>query len=49
MRPTQKGKAALISAVMREAAMNPLFFDTAVVVVLISWVLLLMAFVQSPL
>ena len=48
MRPTQKGKTALIASFMREAAMNPLAFDAALVIALVAYVLLLMAFVQSP-
>jgi hypothetical protein len=49
MRPAQKGKATLIAAFMREAAMSPVVFDAALVIALVSYVLLLMAFVQLPL
>jgi hypothetical protein len=50
MRPAQKGKAAtLIAAFLREAAMNPVAFDAALVIALVAYVLLLMAFVHFPL
>jgi hypothetical protein len=49
MRPAQEEKATLIAAVMREAVMNPVVFDAALVIGLVTYVLLLMAFVQSPL
>jgi hypothetical protein len=49
MRPAQKGKAKLIAAFLREAAMIPMAFDAAIVIALVAYVLLLMAFVQSPL
>jgi hypothetical protein len=48
MRPAQKRKEILI-AFMREAAMSPAAFGAALVIALVSYVLLLMAFVQSPL
>ena len=42
-------QATLIAAFMREAAMKPLVFDAALVIVLVGYVLLLMAVVQVPL
>jgi hypothetical protein len=43
-----KRKATLIAAFMREAVMNPLVFDAALVIALVGYVLLLMAVFQSP-
>ncbi len=49
MRPAEKGKATLIADFMREAAMDPVVFNVAVALGLVAYVLLLMAFVDSPL
>ena len=43
-----KRKATLIATFMREAVMNPLVFDAALVIALVGYVLLLMAVFQSP-
>ncbi len=47
MRSVRK-QATLIAALMREAAMKPLVFDAALVIVLVGYVLLLMAIAQFP-
>lgn len=41
-------QATLIAAFMREAAMKPLVFDAALVIVLVGYVLLLMTIAQFP-
>jgi hypothetical protein len=49
MRPARKGKATSIATFLRVAATNQVAFDAAIVVGLVTYVLLLMAFVRSPL